>query len=127
MYCNSVPKYQNCYIVDYGIVVTYVPLFIICFLCHSCHETNVILMLSPQKKTNTVKEKIKKKYEDMKRVLDEDLRITLTQLDVEHEATEKLLEERIEDCYHLTQELEQQMSSISAQIKRQEADIQVNT
>lgn len=84
-------------------------------------------MLSPQKKTNTVKEKIKKKYEDMKRVLDEDLRITLTQLDVEHEATEKLLEERIEDCYHLTQELEQQMSRISAQIKRQEADIQVNT
>lgn len=82
-----------------------------------------------QKKTNAVKEKIKKKYEDMKRVLDEDLRITLTQLDTEHEATEKLMEERIEDCYHLTQELDQELANISAQVKKdtQEGDMQVNT
>ncbi|XP_028285717.1 E3 ubiquitin-protein ligase TRIM39 [Parambassis ranga] len=63
------------------------------------------------KKTEAVKEKIKKKYEDMKRVLDEDLRITLTQLDTELEATEKLVEEKIERCYHLTQELDQEMAN----------------
>ncbi|KAG7227924.1 hypothetical protein INR49_013718 [Caranx melampygus] len=67
------------------------------------------------KKTNAVKEKIRKKYEDMKRVLDEDLRITLTQLDTEHEATERLVEERIEDCFHLTQELNQELDNLSAQ------------
>ncbi|XP_028331638.1 probable E3 ubiquitin-protein ligase TRIML1 isoform X2 [Gouania willdenowi] len=67
------------------------------------------------KKTNEVKEKIKKKYEDMKRVLDEDLRITLTQLDTEFEATEKLVEEKIEDCYHLTQELDQELMNAGTQ------------
>lgn len=82
------------------------------------------MALLPQKKTNAVKEKIRKKYEDMKRVLDEDLRITLTQLDTEHEATEKLVEDRIEDCYHLTQELDQELSNIGA--KTQENDIQVH-
>ncbi|XP_059180730.1 E3 ubiquitin-protein ligase TRIM39 [Centropristis striata] len=75
------------------------------------------------KKTNAVKEKIRKKYEDMKRVLDEDLRITLTQLDIECEATEKLVEDRIEDCYHLTQELDQELSNI-AKVKTQESDFQ---
>lgn len=63
----------------------------------------------------------------MKRVLDEDLRITLTQLDTEYEAMEKLLEDRIEDCYHLTQELDQEMFNIGANVKTQEIDIQVNT
>nr|XP_020506849.1 E3 ubiquitin-protein ligase TRIM39-like [Labrus bergylta] len=76
------------------------------------------------KKTNEVKEKIKKKYEDMKRVLDDDLRITLTQLDTEHEATEKLVEDRIEECYHLTQELDQEMSDALAKIKTQELGVQ---
>ncbi|XP_042254225.1 E3 ubiquitin-protein ligase TRIM39 isoform X2 [Thunnus albacares] len=78
------------------------------------------------KKNDVLKEKIKKRYEDMKRVLDEDLRITLTQLDTEHEAIEKLVEERIEDCYHLTQELDQELANISAQVKKdtQEVDMQ---
>lgn len=53
----------------------------------------------------------------MKRALDEDLWITLTQLDTEHEATEKLLEERIEACYHLTQELDQELSNTGAHVK----------
>ncbi|KAM3591365.1 uncharacterized protein V6R79_000764 [Siganus canaliculatus] len=76
------------------------------------------------KKTNESKEKIRKKYEVMKRVLDEDLRITLTQLDTEHEATEKLVEDRIEHCYRLTQELDQELSDIDAQVKSPETDIQ---
>ncbi|XP_071776401.2 zinc-binding protein A33 [Centroberyx gerrardi] len=78
------------------------------------------------KKTNALKEKIRKKYEDMRRILDEDLRITLTQLDMEHEAAEKLVEERMEDCYHLTQELDQELANISAQVKTdtQQIDIQ---
>ncbi|KAM7370774.1 hypothetical protein PAMP_010295 [Pampus punctatissimus] len=80
------------------------------------------------KKTNAVKEKIKKKYADMKRVLDEDLRITLTQLDTEHKATEKLVEERIDDCYHLTQELDQELANIKAQVENdtQEVNMQMD-
>ncbi|KAL6475360.1 hypothetical protein MHYP_G00164000 [Metynnis hypsauchen] len=48
------------------------------------------------KKTEELKDKIKKKYDDMKRVLDEDLRITLCQLDMEEEAMERVIEENIE-------------------------------
>ncbi|XP_018554237.1 tripartite motif-containing protein 16 [Lates calcarifer] len=77
------------------------------------------------KKSNAVKEKIRKKYEDMKRVLDEDLRITLTQLDTEHEATEKLVEERIEDCYQLTQELNQELDNLRALVKKDTQDIDI--
>lgn len=66
-----------------------------------------------------MKEKIKKKYEDMKKVLDEDLHITLTQLDTECEASEKLVEDRIEECYHLTQQLDQELSNVDAQVKTQ--------
>ncbi|XP_051795707.1 E3 ubiquitin-protein ligase TRIM39 [Acanthochromis polyacanthus] len=76
------------------------------------------------KKTETVKEKIRKKYEEMKWVLEEDLRITLTQLDTEHKAAETLVEEKIEDCYHLTQELDQELAKIGAEVKTQESDIQ---
>ncbi|KAM9716807.1 E3 ubiquitin-protein ligase TRIM21 isoform 3-T3 [Menidia menidia] len=78
------------------------------------------------KKTDTAKERIKKKYEDMKRVLDEDLRITLAQLDTEHEATEKVVEDKMEDCYHLTQELDQLLASISTVVKTQQGNIQQN-
>lgn len=51
----------------------------------------------------------------MKKVLDEDLQITLTQLDMEFEATERLLEDRMECCYHLTQELDQELALLSTQ------------
>ncbi|XP_034564279.1 zinc-binding protein A33 [Notolabrus celidotus] len=76
------------------------------------------------KKTNEVKKKIRKKYEDMRRILDEDLRITLNQLDIEHEATEKLVEDSIEECYSLTQELDQELSNTGTKVKTQEPDIQ---
>ncbi|XP_032358845.1 E3 ubiquitin-protein ligase TRIM39 [Etheostoma spectabile] len=82
------------------------------------------LQVEITKKNNAVKEKIKKKYEDMTRVLDEDLQITLTQLDTEHEAMEKLLEDRIEDCYHFTRELDQEMFDIGANLKTQGIDMQ---
>uniref|UniRef100_A0AAQ4RZA2 Si:ch211-28p3.4 n=1 Tax=Gasterosteus aculeatus aculeatus TaxID=481459 RepID=A0AAQ4RZA2_GASAC len=77
------------------------------------------------KKTNAIKEKIQKRYEDMKRVLDQDLMITLTQMDIELEATEKTVEDRMEHCYHLTQELDQQLSDIGAQVTTQENEIQI--
>lgn len=76
-----------------------------------------------KKKNNELKEKIRKRYEDMKRALDEDLRTTLTQLDTEHEATEQFLKGRIEACYHLTQELDQELSNTGADFK----PFQVNT
>nr|XP_043869430.1 tripartite motif-containing protein 16 isoform X5 [Solea senegalensis] len=71
------------------------------------------------KKSSAVKEKILKKYEDMNRVLDEDLRITLTQLDAEHKAVERLVEEKIEDCYHLSQDLSQRLDNLSAHIAKE--------
>ncbi|XP_069011653.1 E3 ubiquitin-protein ligase TRIM39 [Embiotoca jacksoni] len=83
------------------------------------------MVLSLQKKTNAVKEKIRKKHEDMRRVLDEDLRITLTQLDTELQATGKLVEEKMEDCYNLTQELDQELANIGADVKTQDSDIQL--
>ncbi|TRY60328.1 hypothetical protein DNTS_013662 [Danionella cerebrum] len=63
-------------------------------------------------KTATLKDKIKKKYDDMKRVLDEDLRITLSLLDTETEAMERTLEDRIEKCYRLTQEIDEQLAEL---------------
>ncbi|XP_064849611.1 probable E3 ubiquitin-protein ligase TRIML1 [Oncorhynchus masou masou] len=74
------------------------------------------------KKTNALKEKIKKKYEDMKRVLDEDLRITLTQLDMEYQATECTIEDRIVRCYHLSQELDQEIAQLSTQMEKEQTD-----
>lgn len=76
-----------------------------------------------------MREKIQKKYEDMKRVLDEDLHITLTQLDTEREAVERLVEERIEVCRHLSQDLNLELDNLSAHVKNdaQEVDIQVQT
>ena len=78
----------------------------------------IFIKMSPlffQKKNNVLKEKIKKKYEDMKRVLDEDLRITLNQLDMESEATERTIEDKMERCYHLAQELDQDLAQLTAQ------------
>lgn len=52
----------------------------------------------------------------MKRVLDEDLRITMCQLDMEQEAMERNTEENIEKCYQLMQDLEQQLSETIKQL-----------
>ncbi|XP_016107860.1 probable E3 ubiquitin-protein ligase TRIML1 [Sinocyclocheilus grahami] len=70
------------------------------------------------------KEKIKKKYDDMKKVLDEDLRITLSQLDIETEATERTVEDSIEKCYHLTREIDQQLTELSAQMEKDQRQVQ---
>ncbi|XP_063077837.1 zinc-binding protein A33 isoform X2 [Engraulis encrasicolus] len=55
----------------------------------------------------------------MKRVLDEDLSITLTQLEMETEATERIIEEHIESCYALTQHIDQQISELSTSQQKQ--------
>lgn len=54
----------------------------------------------------------------MKRVLDEDFRITLSQLDLETEAMERTVEDSIEKCYRLTQEIDQQLAELSAQMEK---------
>ncbi|KAK2876325.1 hypothetical protein Q8A67_020421 [Cirrhinus molitorella] len=69
-------------------------------------------------KTAALKEKIKKKYDDMKRVLDEDLRITVSQLDIETAAMERTIEDSIENCYKLTQEIDQQVAELSPQMEK---------
>lgn len=86
----------------------------------SCQVSFII----PQSKTATLKEKIKKKYDDMKRVLDEDFRITLSQLDLETEAMERTVEDSIEKCYLLTQEIDQQLAELSAQMEKDQHQVQ---
>lgn len=82
----------------------------------------MVLVYHPsQEKTAELKEKIRKKYDDMKRVLDEDLRITLCQLDMEQEAMERSTEENIEKCYQLMQDLEQQLSETVKQLDQDKA------
>lgn len=82
----------------------------------------MVLVYYPfQEKTAVLKEKIRKKYEDMKRVLDEDLRITMCQLDMEQEAMERTTKEKIERCYQLMQDLEQQLSETDKQLEQDKA------
>ncbi|XP_062381586.1 probable E3 ubiquitin-protein ligase TRIML1 isoform X2 [Sardina pilchardus] len=71
------------------------------------------------KKTDTLKEKLKKKYEDMKRVLDDDLHITLTQLEMEAEAAERVIEDHMEHCYALTKDIDRELSELSARLEAQ--------
>lgn len=59
----------------------------------------------------------------MKRVLDEDLRISLSQLDIETEAMERNVEDSIEKCYHLTQEIDQQLTELSAQKEKNQPQV----
>lgn len=63
----------------------------------------------------------------MKHALDRDLQITLAQLDTEHEATEELVEEKIEVCHHLTHELDQELSDTGAHVNPQELGNPENT
>lgn len=82
----------------------------------------MVLVYHPsQKKTAELKEKFRKKYDDMKRVLDEDLRITMCQLDMEQEAMERTIDENIERCYQLTRDLEQQLSETTKQLDQDKA------
>ncbi|XP_023652755.2 probable E3 ubiquitin-protein ligase TRIML1 [Paramormyrops kingsleyae] len=64
------------------------------------------------KKSTALKERIKEKYEDMKRVLEEDLHITLSQLDLEATATIRTMEELNERCCLLLQDIERQLSQL---------------
>lgn len=57
----------------------------------------------------------------MKRVLDEDLRITMCQLDMEQEAMERTTEENIEKCYQLMQDLDQQLCETNKQLDEDKA------
>lgn len=81
----------------------------------------VLVCQLSQKNTAELKEKIKKKYDDMKRVLDEDMRITMCQLDMEQEAMERTTEENIEKCFQLIQDLEQQLSEPAKQLDQDKA------
>lgn len=76
-----------------------------------------------QEKTAELKEKIKKKYDEMKRVLDEDLRITMCQLDMEQEAIKRSTEENIQRCFLLMQDLEQQLSETVRHLDQDEANL----
>ncbi|KAJ8386568.1 hypothetical protein AAFF_G00168940 [Aldrovandia affinis] len=70
------------------------------------------------RKTAALKERIKTKYEEMQKVLEEDLQISLTQLDMEAEAAVSVLEEGFESCYLLSKRLAQELSELSLNLER---------
>lgn len=63
----------------------------------------------------------------MRRALDEDLGITLSQLDIEAKAVEKNIEDGIEKCYHLTQEIDQQLVELSMQLEKDQEKVHVGS
>ncbi|XP_061086396.1 E3 ubiquitin-protein ligase TRIM39 [Conger conger] len=70
------------------------------------------------RKAGVLKERMKRKYDEMQRVLEEDLQMSLTQLDMETEAAVTLVEEHFQSCYLLSQDLAQQLSELSLRLER---------
>ncbi|KAL4613006.1 zinc-binding protein A33-like [Arapaima gigas] len=73
------------------------------------------------KKSTALKENVTKTYERMKAVLDEDLRITLTHLDMESLATIRTIEDHINRCYCLVQDIERELIQLGGEQEQEQA------
>nr|XP_046224031.1 probable E3 ubiquitin-protein ligase TRIML1 [Oncorhynchus gorbuscha] len=80
----------------------------------SAKQTEII------KKSAVMKESIKKKYEDIQRVLNEDLRITLTQLEMEERAAVTALEDLMENNCIIIQEIEQDLAKLTTELAQKD-------
>lgn len=67
-----------------------------------------------------MKASIKKKYEDIQRVLNEDLRITLTQLEMEERAAVTALEDLMENNCIIIQEIEQDLARLTTELAQKD-------
>lgn len=67
-----------------------------------------------------IKESIIKKYEELRKVLEEDLRLTLAFLDVEERAAVYALDGLMESNCSLIQEIEQDLARITAEMAQAE-------
>ncbi|KAI1887210.1 hypothetical protein AGOR_G00203820 [Albula goreensis] len=70
------------------------------------------------RKTAVLKDRIKCKYEEMQKVLEQDLQMCLTQLDMEAEAAVSVLEESFGSCYLLSQDLAQELCELGLNLER---------
>ncbi|XP_064177309.1 zinc-binding protein A33 [Anguilla rostrata] len=70
------------------------------------------------RKTGALKDHMKRKYEEMQKVLEEDLQMSLTQIDMEAEAAVSFLEKNFESCYLLSQDLALELSELSLHLER---------
>nr|XP_015203139.1 PREDICTED: E3 ubiquitin-protein ligase TRIM39-like isoform X1 [Lepisosteus oculatus] len=81
------------------------------------------------KKSTAVRENISKKFEDIKRVLDQDLKVTLNQLEMEANAALFSIDNLLEKCNLVTQDIEMELSELNAQLEQnnqQEQHIKTN-
>ncbi|MBN3297220.1 TRI39 ligase, partial [Amia calva] len=69
-------------------------------------------------KSTVIMESISKKYEDIKRVLDEDMKVTLNQLEMEAQAAIYTLDVLIEKCNLATADIERELSELSDQLEQ---------
>ncbi|CAB1312368.1 unnamed protein product [Coregonus sp. 'balchen'] len=80
----------------------------------SAKQTEII------KKSSAMRESIRKKYEDIQRVLNEDLRMTLTQLEMEERAAVTALEDLMEKNCIIIQEIEQDLARLTAELAQKD-------
>lgn len=81
----------------------------------------LIESVSPnQKKSSAMRESIRKKYEDIQRVLDEDLGMTLTHLEMEERAAVTALEDLMEKNCTIIQEIEQDLARLTTELAQKD-------
>ena len=74
----------------------------------------------PQRRSLAIKESIIRKYEELQKVLEEDLRLTLAFLDVQERAAVYALDGLMESNCSLIQEIEQDLARTTAQMAQEE-------
>lgn len=74
----------------------------------------------PQRRSLAIKESIVRKYEELRKVLEEDLRLTLAFLDVEERAAACALDGLMESNCTLIQEIEQELARITGEMAQEE-------
>ena len=74
----------------------------------------------PQRRSLAIKESIIRKYEELQKVLEEDLRLTLAFLDVQERAAVYALDGLMESNCSLIQEIEQDLARTTAQMAQKD-------
>lgn len=82
-------------------------------------------MCLTQKKSSMIRESILRKYQEIQTVLDEDLRMTLSYLEMEERAAVSALDGLMEKNCSLIQEIEQDLARLT--VAMDQADTQTDT
>ncbi|KAL0964181.1 hypothetical protein UPYG_G00320350 [Umbra pygmaea] len=82
--------------------------------------TSALIDSVNQNKSSVIRESIRKKYEEIQKVLDEDLKVTLTQLEMEEKAAVTALEDLMEKNCTVIQEIEQDLARLAAELAQRD-------